>query len=61
MTDSENMIINYLKKVAKKMADALFYGRHEKDIAREVSDEIWKETIWHEIIVKQIKELGGEE
>lgn len=50
-------VINYLNKINQEMALALYNDRPEKDITKEESDEKWNETIWHKIIMKEIKEI----
>lgn len=57
MTDEVKMVVNYLQKVDKKMADAMYYGRPDKDVSRQATDIKWNNTVWHEIIIKEIEEL----
>lgn len=59
MTEVEEIVVNYLKKIDKQMSAALYAERPEKEITLEESNEVWENTMWHKIIVMQIKELGG--
>ncbi len=57
MTEVEEIIVNYLKKIDKQMSAALYADRPEKNITIEESNEVWEKTLWHKIIEQEIKIL----
>lgn len=57
MTEVEEIVVNYLKKLDKQMSAVMYAERPEKEITLQESNEVWNNTVWHKIIEQNIKEL----